>query len=159
AVAAVREELPRVRRACGLTPDGRGLWHGRVAILMNPVEGGRCRSREIIRISRADNVWGLSGVRVARCESKHPVHARDRSVVRIEPQVLTSVTNQTNSVNRGVEIKAERLAAQGCSQRRRAHRRRTAVGRIDRIKAVGGGRRVKLSVSRAEIDADDAFTL
>src|SRR5262249_40949937 len=109
----------------------------------------------------ADDVRGLRDVRIARGESQRHVwrgRVRDRAVVRIEPEVLTGVADYTDPVGHGVEIKAERLAVQGRSECR-AHRRRRAVGRIDRIKAVRGGQRVKLSVGRAEIDADDAFTL
>src|SRR5690606_6373682 len=90
-------EGPIVRRVLG----GQDVEAG-----VEVVEQGGRRADEVVRVGGGDDVWVRSRVRVSARVGEVGV-SYDRTRVGVDAEVLVAVTDDAESVDRGVEVDAE----------------------------------------------------
>ena len=119
----------------------------------------RCPGRRIvvgIGIGHCGHGGRSSGIRVARGVGERRINSGDRTGIRVHPQVLPRVADDTDAVHRRVEIESEL----GAAERRREGNANAEGGAgrlIDQIQLARGAEAVQPIVRGPHVDADNPF--
>ncbi len=144
---ADRRDEARVRARDAV---GSALPHEGVARGVDAEQRRPDRPVNVVRVGRADN--GASG----RVERR--VGAGHDTGVGMQPEVLSRVAHDPETIDDRIEIDAERRPGQRRRERRRPHLRRGASRGVETIQPARAAERVELSRRLTEVDAEHVLS-
>lgn len=126
-----------------------------VAARIDVVERRRRGIGDAVRVRRAYDARRRGGTGVTGAVGKNAVDEGDRTGVGMSAQVLVRMRGDADSIDRRVEVEAERGADEGGCERSRANRNDRAAGDVDAVEAARAREGEQLLVQRPLIEPDD----